>query len=813
MLQHSPAAGAVRAFRRSWPLGLALVATVASGAPGDTTRVSLTSDNAESSSGAYFAAISGDGRFVAFGSDALVPEDVNGVGDIFVRDRLGGVTTMVSIASDGSQGEITSNQPSISADGRHIFFISGATQLVADDTNGATDLFAHDRYTGVTTRVSVGSGGIQSNNYSHWPRASANGRYVAFSSAATNLVANDTNARTDVFVHDRHRSVTTRVSVASNGVQATSSSQSPSISADGRYVAFSSYASNLVAGDTLGQQDIFVHDRQTGQTSRVSVATNGEQGNGWSYYPTISGNGRYVVFESEASNLVVGDTNSSVDVFVHDRQAGITSRVSVASDGSQGNGASTSIQYESNPLISADGRFVAFASAASNLVPGDTNGAEDLFVRDRLLGVTTRVSVGSSGGEGNGASFDPEISADGRFVAFTSEASNLDGADANGVGDVFVHERAVPVPTNRIGLVVLPDLNGNSVGEVAELRGEGVLEIRDGGTGVLLQNLPALSAGFWPVAVKRLPDTDGNGIPELAVLATRQSDGRAVVEIRNLTGAPAVRQVWFLANHTPLALSLVSDDSDDNGVVEIAVLSRRDSDGRGLVEVKNAFGSTNTSTIWAAAGFTPLDLEIVPDADGNGVPEVAMLSARDSDGRIVVEVKNATGATNPRSVWFMAGNTALDLTVVGDADANGVPEVAVLSKRDSDGRLVAEVKNAAGATNPSAVWFAAGQTGVAIEGLGDADGNGVPELAVLSKRDSDGRVLVEVKNAAGATNARSLWYPVGYTPHDLAILPDFGGNGVPEAGVLLTRDVDGRLLIQSRNVAGTQSPRDYWFSP
>lgn len=190
-----------------------------------------------------------------------------------------------------------------------------------------------------------------------------------------------------------------------------------------------------------------------------------------------------------------------------------------------------------------------------------------------------------------------------------------------------------------------------------------------------------------------------------------------------------------------------------------------------------------------------------------------MLSARDSDGRIVVEVKNATGATNPRSVWFMAGNTALDLTVVGDADANGVPEVAVLSKRDSDGRLVAEVKNAAGATNPSAVWFAAGQTGVAIEGLGDADGNGVPELAVLSKRDSDGRVLVEVKNAAGATNARSLWYPVGYTPHDLAILPDFGGNGVPEAGVLLTRDVDGRLLIQSRNVAGTQSPRDYWFSP
>jgi hypothetical protein len=403
---------------------------------------------------------------------------------------------------------------------------------------------------------------------------------------------------------------------------------------------------------------------------------------------------------------------------------------------------------------------------------------------------------------------------DARFVAFESMASNLVLGDTNLSGrDVFIHELGVGVPTASIGVVVLPDLNQNSFGEVALLRGVGVLEIRDGGTGALVQSRSVVSAGFWPVAMRSIPDSDGNGVPELAVLATRQSDGRAVVEIVNLTGAPALRQVWLAANHTPLGLAVMSHDADNNGVVEIAVLSRRDSDGRGLVEVKNAYGATNPVSIWVGAGLTPIDLAIAPDADGNGVPEIAVLSKRDSDGRIVVEVKNATGATNPNALWFMAGNTAIDVAVVADKDGNGVAEVAVLSRRDRDGRLVVEAKNASGATNPSAVWFAAGHTGLSLEALGDADGNTVSEVAVLSSRDSDGRLLVEVKNAAGATNPRSLWYPPGFTAHDLVILDDVDGNGVEEAGVLMTRDSDGRIVVESSNAAGSQAPRDYWFSP
>jgi Tol biopolymer transport system component len=230
------------------------------------------------------------------------------------------------------------------------------------------------------------------------------------------------------------------VSVASDGTQGNSHSVSPSISADGRYVAFSSLASNLVPGDTNGKQDIFVHDRLTGQTTRVSVASDGTQGNGDSDFASISADGRYVAFSSLASNLVAGDTNGTWDVFVHDRLTGQTTRVSVASDGTQGNEDSIGVE------ISADGRYVAFTSLASNLVAGDTNGTWDVFVHDRLTGQTTRVSVASDGTEGNGHSlYGLSISADGRYVAFASVASNLVSGDANGgITDAFIAAAVEP---------------------------------------------------------------------------------------------------------------------------------------------------------------------------------------------------------------------------------------------------------------------------------------------------------------------------------------------------------------------------------
>jgi Tol biopolymer transport system component len=350
---------------------------------------------------------------------------------VSVPISLAAVTERVSVSSAGEEGNGVSWSPSITADGRYVAFMSHASNLVPGDTNATPDAFVHDRLTGTTERVSVSSAGEEGNGASWVPSLSADGRYVAFPSAASNLVPGDTNATSDIFVHDRLTGTTERVSVSSAGEEGNGDSGWPSISADGRYVAFGSDASNLVPGDTNATPDIFVHDRLTGTTERVSVSSAGEEGNGGNWWPSISADGRYVAFLSDASNLVPGDTNG-YDIFVHDRLTGTTERVSVSSAGEEGNGGNWW------PSISADGRYVAFLSDASNLVPGDTNGYKDVFVHDRLTGTTERVSVSSAGEEGNGVSGYPSISADGRHVVFESDASNLVPGDTNAWTDIFV---------------------------------------------------------------------------------------------------------------------------------------------------------------------------------------------------------------------------------------------------------------------------------------------------------------------------------------------------------------------------------------
>ena len=257
---------------------------------------------------------------------------------------------------------------------------------------------------------------------------------------ASNLVPGDTNRDWDVFVHDRRTGTTELVSVASDATTpGNGDSGYPQISADGRFVAFLSDASDLVPGDTNGVTDIFVRDLQTGTTERVSVGSSGAQANGQSLGPTISGDGRFVAFRSAASNLIQGDTNGVGDIFVRDTQAGTTDLVSVASDGTKGNGDSY------GPSISADGRFVVFRSKASNLVAGDTNGKDDIFRYDRRTATTELVSVDSSGAQSNRNSYAPFTNADGRFVVFWSGASNLVPGDTNGFHDGFLRDTAPAV--------------------------------------------------------------------------------------------------------------------------------------------------------------------------------------------------------------------------------------------------------------------------------------------------------------------------------------------------------------------------------
>jgi hypothetical protein len=292
--------------------------------------------------------------------------------------------TIVSADAAGNEGNnestlYSSGLHSISADGRYVAFYSFASNLVAGDTNGTPDIFVKDTQTGAITRVSVEGAGAQANSYSYNPSISADGRYVAFYSEANNLVSGDTNNATDIFVKDTQTGAITRVSVDGGGAQANNYSFNPSISADGRYVAFYSGASNLVAGDTNGTSDIFVKDTLTGAIQRVSTGALGTQANSGSYEPSISADGRYVAFRSDTSNLVAGDTNGTTDIFVKDTLTGGIARVSVDGAGAQANNSS---YYGS---LSGDGRTVAFLSYASNLVPGDTNNTGDVFLASNPL--------------------------------------------------------------------------------------------------------------------------------------------------------------------------------------------------------------------------------------------------------------------------------------------------------------------------------------------------------------------------------------------------------------------------------------------
>jgi hypothetical protein len=405
-----------------------------------TQRVSVATGGAQANHNSTTPAITPDGRYVAFQSFAsnLVTGDVNGLTDVFVRDRQTGATELVSVHTDGTQANSVAAQATISADGRYVAFESFASNLVDGDTNGKFDVFVHDRQTGVTQRVNVASDGAQAEgDDSGQAVISADGRYVAFQSFADNLVPGDNNGFGDVFVHDRQTGATERVNVATNGSPGNSGAGLPAISADGRYVAFVSNSSNLVADDDNDPTDIFVHDRQADTTERVSVANGGIQANNSSFGPAISADGRHVAFTSQATNLVAGDTNGVQDIFVHDRQADTTQRVSVATNGTQANLDSFAT------AISADGRYVAFTTQATNLTGGDVNGINpDVFVHDRQTHVTERVSVATSGTQANRGSDAPSISADGTRVAFWSDATNLVAGDTNGRLDVFVRIRA-----------------------------------------------------------------------------------------------------------------------------------------------------------------------------------------------------------------------------------------------------------------------------------------------------------------------------------------------------------------------------------
>lgn len=419
----------------------------------------------------YLPAISPDGRFVIFYSAAnnLTPGGNNGQRQLYLRDRTTGQVEMISVANDGSPGNGETGftsffppwpaPPVMTPDCRYVAFTSASSNLVAGDNNGVFDVFVRDRVAGTTELVSLATDGTQVTSFAAGPAISADGRFIAFYTK-TRLVVTDTNFASDIYVRDRVAGTTERITAGPTQINQFDC-WDPVMTPDGRYVAFHS-GSIFSDTDSNGANDIYLRDRQTNAIEHISRASDGTGANGTCYSPSISDDGRYVAFGSASTNLTPRNgkpTGKTGDAYVRDRSLGTTERVSVTSAGTETNENSginnATGDYAGAVQISADGRYVAFGSWSSNMVPGDANGTMDVYVHDRETAATERVSVTSTGGDPEtGATF-YSMATGGRYFAMQSESENMIAADPG--GGIFVHDHG-----QALGILDLAAVPGTS---------------------------------------------------------------------------------------------------------------------------------------------------------------------------------------------------------------------------------------------------------------------------------------------------------------------------------------------------------------
>ncbi len=453
--------------------------------------------------------LSYDGRFVCFPSEgtALVDGDTNDKRDIFVRDRTRGTTVRVNVSTEGDQIlDYSSYDAVISGDGRFVVFDSQTSNLVTGTTPKKMNIYRHEMATGETVLLTKGHDGSAADDSSAWNSymdASYDGRFVVFPSFATNLVVGDTNAKTDIFVHDCQTGTTSMVSRSADGGLPDNSSNDPAISGDGRYVVFSSTATNLVADLSISSEQVYRYDREAGTTVLVSVASDGTGANKTCEYPDISHDGRYVVFQSAATNLTgeVSADNTLTHIYLRDVVSGVTLLISKNGDGVLGD--NNSGGYNAAPKISPDGRFVIFASQAQNLITDGTpiNDYRNAFVYDREEKTLDVLNRTPSGEIPNGFSYAWASSEEGKVIAFVSGASNLVTGDTNSAEDVFVALRTGDGwsinSTSQIGGWRNDAAVSGSIAAVAEGKGVTLYSI----SGSTLQRLSCVSLPIEPTAI------------------------------------------------------------------------------------------------------------------------------------------------------------------------------------------------------------------------------------------------------------------------------------------------------------------------
>jgi RES domain-containing protein len=613
--------------------------------------------------------MSADGRVVIFNTEAdnLVPGDTYNTEDLIEHDRQTGITSLFA-AGNG--------EASLSATGRYVVFDSYSGNLVPGDTNNRNDVFVKDRQTGQITRVSVSSDGGQAIFGAGGGSISEDGRFVAFSSISNNLVPDDTNGVGDVFVHDRQTGQTTIVSISSDGEQANYGSSDSLISADGHFILFCTRANNLVPGGTDGGAHVFVHERLSGQTTIVDVSSDGTHANAWSGVGSISADGRFITFGSAADNLVPDDTNGVSDVFVHDLHTGQTTRVSLNSDGDQANGGCDS------GAISDDGRFVAFGSNADNLVPNDTNGEDDIFFHDRQTRQTTIVNLNSDGEQANGWSYGTWISADGRFIIFGSEADNLVPGDTNVVSDIFMYDRLFTEIIDNTDPQFSTEGNWNVSDKAAGYYGTDYSYAKAGdvsGIATFTFEIPAdgnyeISAQ-WPAHSTRAPDApftiiNNGSLIDTVLMDQRINGGR----FNPLTGPEALSTGIYALNAGVLEVTL-SNDADGkvagDAVKVIEMLEQRIPVAEIIDNTDPQFsteGNWNVSD--KAAGYYGTDYSYAKAGDVSGIATFTFEIPADGNYEISAQWP-AHSTRAPDAPFTIINNGILIDTVLMDQRING----------------------------------------------------------------------------------------------------------------------------------------------
>ncbi|GEM_PF-1058966 len=588
------------------------------------------------------------------------------------------MVSRISVSSTGVQSNGSSSYADISSDGRYVVYSSVATNLISNDTNSQNDIFLYDSQTATTTCITGASNG--SNGY---PSISGDGRYITYYSSATNLVSGDTNSRSDVFLYDTQTATTTRISVASNGTQSNNSSQFSTISADGRYITYTSDASNLVSGDTNNLTDLFLYDTQTATTTRINVASNGTQASGGtSYSSVISDNGRYITYQSSATNLVSGDTNAKTDVFLYDTQTATTTRISVASNGAQSNDHSSTM---SSPSISSDGRYVIYQSNATNLVSGDTFGRPDIFLYDTQTATTTRVNLTENGTQTNGWTTMPQgISADGKFVVYYSDSTSIVSNDTNATADVFLTPTDTTAPVFASATV-----NGTSL--VLSYTEAGTLDaahapatsrfaVTAGGAAVTVNSVAVDAAARTVTLTLASAVTYGQTVTVGYTDPSTSNDANAIQDAVGNDAATIAGRSVTNATVAPDTTAPVFAGATVNG--SSLVLSYTEA---------NSLDATNlpaTSDFTVTAGGAAVTVSSVAVDAAARTVTLTLASAVTHGQSITVGYTDPTAGNDGNAIQDAAGNDAA--TITGQAVTNNTPDTTapVFASATVDGALL-----------------------------------------------------------------------------------------------------------------------------